>query len=269
MAYTVGAGTCDDIAFSTGTSLGADNGSQFVCGWWYPTTLTATRGYWSAGATFGAEVDGTTSEIRMRTDNTTDGQWVTSGAGITTDKWWFLAWLNASENTTVAGAWKVWVGDLQNPPVSVTVTNPTVRSGNYTGSSSCVIGNKGTGTLAFQGGVGWGAFMVTTTVGVLGPFGIRTSGVNDAYAEELTYRRRALPFLSGNPDISQFTPAANAAAMQMVHFSGDLTGRLYRRGQANVDAHSMATLNGVTYSAAREPIPLNYAWPDFPKMARR
>jgi hypothetical protein len=269
MTFTVGAAATDDVAFSSATNMGNDNGSQFVCGWWYPTTLTAGRGYWSVGNIYGAEIDTTTSEIRMRSDNTTDGQWLTSGAGITTNKWWFLAWLSATENTTVAGEWRVWVGDLETAPVPVTVTNPVVRSGNYTSSSSVAWGNKGTGSLAFQGDIGWGTVMVTTTVGSLGPFGVSTSGVISAYAEELTYRRWVLPFWKGTPDISNFTYASINPIYQVVHNTMNPQGRLIRRGQGAVDALGASTINGVTVSNQREPIRLDHDWISFPRLVRR
>ncbi len=270
MAYTVGAGTGDDIAFSTGTTLGADNRSCFVCGWWYPTTLTATRGYWSAGNTFGAEVDTTTSELRLRTDNTTDGQWTTTGANITTNKWWFLAFLNATENTGVLSPWRVWVGDVENPPVAVTVTNATAPAGNFTGSSACVIGNKGTGTLAFRGDVGWSVFIATDSASHLSVTGVNTTGVIDADVEYRAYQSLVLPFWSSNPDFLQMKPSPTTGQWIILHNTMDFQNRHFRRGHnGTIDMNGAATVNGATLSQQREPRPLAHNWMSFPQLVRR
>ena len=74
MAYTFGGATTDDITFASAITIGANSRAALICGWWYPTTLTATRKLWSANSTgiVGAEIDTTTSELRLRSDNTTD-----------------------------------------------------------------------------------------------------------------------------------------------------------------------------------------------------
>jgi hypothetical protein len=178
MSYTFGGNTGDDINISLMINLGADNTTCFVAGWWYPTTLTAGRGYWSAGNIFGAEVDTTTSELRLRTDNsTTDGEWVTSGAGIVTNKWHFIAFMNASENTTVPGAWRVWVGDAITAPVIQTPAVSVSRSGDYTGNSAFYVGNKGTDTVAFQGDIGWVMVITTGNLGINSALFTPTNGV--------------------------------------------------------------------------------------------
>lgn len=269
MSYTFGAAATDDITGGTGFTAGADNGSNLVAGWWYPTTLTATRGYWSFGNTYGAEVDAGTSEIRMRTDNTTDGQWLTSGAGITTNKWWFLAFLNASENTTVAGAWRVWVGDAENHPTEVTVTNPTTRSGNYTGSATFYLGNKGTGSLAFQGDIGWACTVGCAAVGQMNPFTISTSGAisNDEAAE--TYRRWIEPIYLGRPRMDMY-PTQGNATFNVTHF--DLTMPLGAKstwGHSLNPANTRPTINGATFSENQPPMRIPHDWPNQRPYPRR
>jgi hypothetical protein len=259
MSYTFGGATSNRHYFTLGTGLCPDNGSSFVAGWWYPTTLTAGRAYWGAGATIGAEVDTTTSEIRMRTDNTTDGQWLTSGAAITTNKWWFLAFLAATENTTVAGAWRVWVGDEYSPPVLVTVTNPTVRSGSYTAGTVLCVGNKSGGTLSFQGDIYNMYASVTTAVGLLNGFGINTSGAIDAYGEAQTYREFVLPLWSRQINgVLRPRTAAYTGAYESVYFP--LKDNIaYRNSSATTPGGSTTlTLSGTTLSY-NEPIvrPLN------------
>lgn len=268
MSYTFGGATTDDATGTTASNYGADNTSTLVCGWWYPTTLTATRGYWSAGNVFGAEVDGTTSEIRMRTDNTTDGQWLTSGAGITTDKWWFLAFLNASENTTVAGEWRVWVGDINTRPTEVTVTNPTVRSGNYTGTSTFYLGNKGTGSLAFQGDIGWACILVCAAIGTSNPFTIQTSGVISNDQAEATYRRWIEPIYLGRPLHYQY-PTQGNGTFSVAHF--DLTRRAGQRFQWSHGLNpnnGPLTINGATFSENQPPVCPPIDWPNTPPLRR-
>lgn len=263
MAYTFGAGTGDDINITAVGSMGGDNGSVFVAGWWYPTTLTATRGYWSAGNTFGAEVDTTTSEIRLRTDNTTDGQWVTSGAGITVDKWWFIAFLAALENTTVAGDWRVWVGDAETPPQIITPTVAVSRSGNYVGSTAWTIGNKGTGTLAFQGDIGWVTMALSSNVGVLNWSHIATSGVIAATEAEMVERRLVTPLWAGRgPDVHEWSPAAMSNQIGVVHFPLDQQGApaMQMSGSTSPANPVSLTINGATWTENRPPrcVPRNW-----------
>lgn len=270
MSYTFGGATADDITGTTVFVSGADNGSCLVCGWWYPTTLTATRGYWSCGNTFGAEVDATTSEIRMRTDNTTDGQWLTSGAGITTNKWWFLAFLSATENTTVAGAWRVWVGDADNPPAEKTVTNPTARSGNYTGNSNFYLGNKGTGTLAFQGQIGWACIIGSPAVGHSNPFSLGTSGVINDWEAQNTKIRWVDPIYRGSQSIGNYPTALLPATYCITHF--DLTaplGTKSNRSHTNAPANTPPTINGATFSHNQPPRRLAHDWTNQLSLIRR
>lgn len=152
MPYTFGGATSHDITFAAGATMGGTGNATFVYGWWLPTTLTAGRGLWSAGNTTGAEIDTTTSELRLRTDNSTDGQWTTSGVGLAVDQWQFLAFLLTTDNTNGA-YWAVWSGTLETLPVEATVSVAVARIGNFSGSSSFYIGNKGTGTVAFQGDI--------------------------------------------------------------------------------------------------------------------
>lgn len=268
MSYTFGAGNGDDINCPSSVNLGGDNTNGLVCGWFYPTTLTATRGYWSAGVTFGAEVDTTTSEIRMRTDNTTDGQWLTSGAGITTNKWWFIAWLAATENTTVNGAWRVWVGDNDVRPTEVTVTNPTVRSGNYTSNGTVYAGNKGTGTLAFQGDIGWISFLTTTVVGINTAFGIGTSGVISNGEAELTYNRWVLPLWMGRPDAMKFITATEAASFTVIHMNFE-NQMATRWSHGTTPSTALLTVNGATPSYNAPPTRPPVDWPNMYPLRRR
>lgn len=263
MAFTFGGNTGDDITATLPTSpLGADNGSSLVAGWWYPTTLTAGRGYWSAANVHGATVGPTTSEMRLTFDNaTTDGVWDSSGAGIVTNEWQFLAWLMATENTTVAGAVRFWRGTADTPPVGVTVTNTTPRSGNYTGSASFTVGNIGTGSLSFQGDIGSIAVLAAGAVGISSPLFIGTSGAIANTQADLVYHRWVWPLWAG-------------AALPI--YNNQTTGQTFGAAFINLSvpipevrafaytANSLLvtpTVNTAVFSQAAEPRRLRSDWP--------
>lgn len=265
MGFTFGGATSDDINVTGPVTAGADNTASMVAGWWYPTTLTATRGYWSCGTTFGAEIDSTTSEIRMRTDNTTDGQWLTSGAGITTNKWWFIAWLNAAENTSVAGAWRVWVGDAETAPVEISVSNPTPRSGNYSGSTSYVVGNKGsTGTLAFQGDIGWVSWLLSShTTLPNNMFNLAASGVIDQTEADWNLWNWVQPLWAGTPDIGR--AHRHTTNWYVSHWNLDnAVGPLAYNYMLSTGALTpfALTVNEATYTINRPPRQPPHNWPN-------
>ena len=267
MAYTFGANTGDDISFTGQLAAAANNGGTVVAGWGYPTTLTATRKSGGAGTVVGAEGDTTTSEIRMRPDNTTDGQWLTSGAGITIDKWWFIAGLAATENTTVAGAWRVWVGDAVTPPQEVTVTNPTARSGNYTGSSSWCLGNAGSaGTASWQGDIGWVVGATTNAVGIANPLGVITSGTLSNDDADRVYRRWVLPLWAGTPNADLIAAWSYAAAYALWHVPLDSpTAPVFQEISVTSTGTNMGrravTVSGATWTDHAPPRRLRADWP--------
>jgi hypothetical protein len=153
VAWTFGGGTGDDVTLSMTGSMMATSRIQMVMGWWRPTTLTATRKLWSVntGGVAGCEIDSTTSQIRLKIDATTDGEW-TAPVGLTVDQWKFLAMV-CSINTVSALAWRVWAGTYDTAPAEVTVTQVVAPASTVTGSSNLYVGNAGTGTLAFQGDI--------------------------------------------------------------------------------------------------------------------
>lgn len=260
MSYTFGAATTNAITFTLSNGLIGDNRQVLVAGWWYPTTLTATRAYWGAGATIGAEVDTTTSEIRLRTDNTTDGQWVTSGAGITTNKWHFLAFLNAAENTTVAGAWRVWVGDENTAPVIQTPSVSVSRSGNYTSSNAFAVGNKSGGSAAFQGDIGWVSIIWSENPGINTPLYVGTSGVIADAEATLVEERWILPLWRGTPDPTRYVPGLMNAAYLFAHFGLDLQPVFVTQLVNGNPASAAATVNGATWSENQPPVRLPRDW---------
>lgn len=253
MAYTFGGATGDDITLTTTGSAGGSAQTVLACGWFYPTTLTATRGYWSCGNTFGAEVDTTTSELRMKTQNaTTGGVWTTTGAGITTNKWWFIAWLFSCNNTGPTHAWRVWVGSIDAVPALVTVNNGTAPVGNFTGSTSRTVGNKGTGTLAFQGDIGWMTF-INNGQNLPGPFNITSDGVFDVGTEGTTFANWVYPMWTGRMDIEFFmTPIGTGSAPSLCHVP--LNGGLNAFNTGIATATTLAlTINTAVLTTNRPP----------------
>jgi len=155
MAWTFGGATNNRVQVSQ-IGTGATLRTGVVAGWWKPTTLTAGRTYWSQGSIVSARVAATTSEMTLHTDNTTDGQWTTSGAGVVTGEWQFLAFMLSTLNGTPSAAWRVWRGTNDTPPVEVTVTLPptTAPAGNFTGTGTFTMGQLGNGTVAMIGQIG-------------------------------------------------------------------------------------------------------------------
>lgn len=179
-------------------SFGATGTVFVVAGWWYPTTLTATWGLWSGSLALGSEINTTTSELRMRTDNTTDGQWTTTGVGLTVNQWKFVAWLCTTTNTGTAAAWRVWAGDELTPPTEVTVTQAVAPAGNFTGASNFYAGNMASsGSLAFRGDIGWITYLRTTQTGTGGVFGIAAHGTITQAEANIVRDRMVLPMWQG------------------------------------------------------------------------
>lgn len=273
MAYTFGAGTGDDITWASSTTFGGSGSTQFVFGWWYPTTLTATRGLWSAGNTFGAEIDTTTDELRLRTDNTTDGQWTTAGVDLATGTWKFLAFLNTCINGPTA-AWRVWAGSVESAPIEVTVTGAVSPVGNFTGNSNFYLGNKGTATLAFQGDIGDSGYICTGSVGAASnPFSIDTAGTISNTEAQFVYERFVLPLWCGKG----FTEAGRLRSHGILGNAHDsayaCTTNLFqvrraREANATVFSGVTPTRNGVTWSQNGSPRPLLSDSPYLPARRR-
>lgn len=155
MPYTFGGGTGDDINFGTGQGALASNSTWAVFGWYYPTTLTAGRTLFSAGSTANCAVIGaTTSELELLTAySTTPGKWTTSGLGLTTNTWTFIAVAISVHDTGPLMSCRVWAGSISTVPVEISVSQTTAPAGTATSSGTWYIGNKGTGVLAFQGDI--------------------------------------------------------------------------------------------------------------------
>lgn len=253
MAYTFGGLGTENIQY-TGLLAGvADNSATLVTCWVYPTTLTAGRNYWGMGTPPGisAFVSTTTSEVDVNANNaTTDGLWRTSGLGMTTNQWQFLAVFYATENTTVPGQVRVWRGTETEPPAAGTVTNPTVRSGNYTGSTTRTIGNDGSpSSFAFQGDLAGYTCAVTNAVGVNNGLVVATSGTLSAAEETLLYQRWVYPLWAGTAEFWRMRPTTFGGSFTLEYAPLDLSGVAYCYSNpiSTVGVQTL-TVGGATYT---------------------
>lgn len=254
-ALTFGSGTGDDMTWTGAINFVASQAPTLVMGWWKPTTLTATRKLWSAAAAgvSGAEIDATTSELRLKSDNaTTDGQWTTSGVGLTANQWQFIAVLFSWNNTGTAAAWRVWSGTISSAPVECTVSSATAPVGNFTASADIYIGNAGTGTVAFQGDI---AAVTAMRGGNLMQFGLAALGAITNDEADFNYRRLVIPYWLGSSQVSSSTPASNHDVNQPVMFVPASVIGAYNANSLTVLTPRVPTLNGATLSQDRCPRP--------------
>jgi hypothetical protein len=234
MARTFGGATGDDISLTLTNNL-ASGRHMLVCGWFYPTTLTATRALWSIGTSVGAEIDTTTSELRLTTLHaTTNGVWTTTGAGLTVNTWSFVATLVSVNSTGPADDWRVWTGRIDVAPVESTIASVTAPVGSVTAVNTFTIGNRGTtGTVAFQGDiesvvVGLQIATIDVTQNALP---IATAGTITQTEADLIYQRLVQPIWAGDLTPTwafggQFAGAAATGRSGLEIYSFPLDGAL-------------------------------------------
>jgi len=218
MAWTFGTSTSDYVRNGPGLEQIADSVCLLVAGWFYPTTLTAGRAYWSAStAATAATVGSTTSEMMISFDHaTTDNIFDTSGAGIVTDKWQFIAWLMAFDNGANDGSCRVWIGDADTPPQEITVIHSTTKIGNITSGAIIWIGNAAAGTSAFQGDIGWVCGMSSQSSPATVPN--VTDGIIYNYEVDIIYHKWVYPLWNGTPQSNRASPASMLNRINQWHF---------------------------------------------------
>lgn len=274
MAWTVGAAGTDDMTWAIQNPTGGSTTSGVVAGWIYPTTLTATRGYWSFGNTMGAEIDTTTSELRMKTQNgTTNGEHTTSGLGLAVNTWKFVA-LFFSVASGSSG-WAAWAGDENNAPVALTVTQAVAPVGSASGSTNFYLGNKGTSaTLAFQGDIGNHVlYRSGMTAGATHEFGVTAYGSPiTAASADIVYNRFVLPAWQGEVFSLQSVNSTFGTSnnYECLAFDMDEAARVNakRLVSGSPPPHLLGTFNGVTKSARRSPNPFRWPMPMMPNSRR-
>jgi hypothetical protein len=237
VALTWGGTAATTATLNAVLAFGATARACLITAWYYPTTLTAGRKLFGAGATWGAEVDTTTDELRLRTDNTTDGQWTTTGVDMAVNEWKFIAIMNSTLNTGPAGAWRVWVGTAESAPVEATVTVATSPVGNFTGSTTLSIGNSGAATVAWQGDIE-SMYAVTTsqTAGVTtNPFSVAAYGAITNAEAQLALERYVRPLWLGD------RPTLFGATLGTVTYDIPLVGISATQDVASLNISSAAT----------------------------
>ena len=167
------------------TAIGGASSATLFAGWFLPTTLTAGRGYWSAGTIIGLEVGATTSEVVGRIQSATNGVYTSSGAGIAVNNWYFIAHYIDATNTGPNSTQKLWIGSIGSPPKGVAFTQTTAPIGAFTSSTIVVFGNKGNaGNVAWQGDVG-NCFFATQLTNTGGPFNLSAYGPTGKSADQI------------------------------------------------------------------------------------
>ena len=258
MAYTFGGAVGSRCSVTSLISLGATATAGVVTGWYYPTTLTATRRYWGAGTIFGARVAATTSEIELLTDNaTTDGLWTTSGAGIATGNWYFLAVIWANNNTGPATSWRVYLGTPDTAPALVSLTTTTSPVGNFTGSATYVQGNTSASNVSFQGEITDTCLIATSTFNATtSPLGIAASTTITAAEEANILNRYILPLWAGDPARAANHLPQAPNTFDFMYWPATLTANVQRRGSGITALTWIApTLTSAVYSAGGSPRP--------------
>lgn len=273
MAYTFGAAGSDDMTWQIQNPTGGTTTSCVVCGWVYPTTLTAGRGYWGFGNTMGAEIDTTTSELRLKSQRATaNGEWTTTGAGLVTDAWKFLAVFGSF--TGASDGWMAWAGDELTRPQPLTITKAVAPSGSLTGSTNFYLGNKGTSaTLAFEGDIGDHVlYRSGMTATATHEFGISAYGTLTQASIDIVYERFVLPAWLGDVFSLQavHSHCGTTNNYEALAFCLDaataVVGKRFSTG--SIPPFLLGTVNGATKSARRSPRPFRWDMPMMPNSQR-
>lgn len=243
-----------------------------VTGWWYPTTLTAGRGYWAGTAAVTVTIGATTSQLTMVTNCGTDGSY-TADAGIVVDKWQFIAIFFTRGDLVTEETFKVWVGDETTVPTAKTVTTNAVAAGAITSGTLFVLGNTtNTANLSFQGSISQVSLLSSAIATVASSqWGISTYGSVTADEEDFLLNRFVLPLYYGQvPRFINDAETANnegSGLRTSVLFSAFETNGLqlrlspYQAG-GNVATNPTWSFNGTSFSQ-EEPMlrQTSFAWP--------
>lgn len=275
MAYTFGAATGDDInGISAGIgNIGANSSNALVAGWWYPTTLTATRAYWGISVSTGMRVSGTTSEIGIAIDRTTDALWTSSGAAIAINQWHFIASL-FSVSSGGAPAHRLWVGNNGDSPTERTISVTTGGSGSGVGSTTRLIGNtSAAASLAFQGDIGQVVF--TYCNGALAVLPTAAFGTITQAEADRIFSMVVLPLFYGSiPRTLVDHVSVLTGTLSTILFDQEASPSLQTevlKSTAATSAHEkLTTVNGATVATQRQQGPLiDPAWPSKAAVLRR
>lgn len=153
MALTFGAATSDRVDHGKASSLNDISTVTFAI-WFYPTTLTSGKRLFEKTQSAGSRrvfIHTTTSELRWQNgQSTTNADYITSNASITTNKWWFAAF---TYNGSGTGREKIYVGDLSTLATERTYSTSSDGSGTYNAdnANNLMVGNANGANAALQG----------------------------------------------------------------------------------------------------------------------
>lgn len=259
MPYTFGAATGDDVSVPIVSAAVGASVSGLLMAWVYPTTLTAGRAISGFGNNLSRiQVSATAGELELNlAAATTDGLWTSSGLGMATGSWYFvaIAWTAIAGPTMDA---KLWLGTDVTPPSAVSITQTTAPVGAFTSSSTWTVGNgSGAATIAWQGDIG-AVDLVTTNIaaGATHPFVQSAYGAFSAESEAMILARYVLPvWLGSSPLLAKGAPVNNTTNMQHVSCDFSLLAQAYRHIQTTSANESVAapTYSGVTFSERGQP----------------
>lgn len=275
MAYTFGASTANDInATVTAAATAGINSSCFlVAGWWYPTTLTAGRAYCGEAAGAFLRVAATTSELAVQTDRLSiDATFTSSGAGITTNVWQFIA-IVTNFSTNGFPAHYLWVGSGGAVPVPVTISQTTLGSGNGSGSANRIIGNStAAATVAFQGDIGQVSMIYGSTPLIMG---IESNGSISQPEVDRIFATIVLPLFYGNGScLGRLPVVINSQTIDASLFDQESNPAqrvtLSRSATALLANSTVPTIGGPSVATQRQLGPLiDLAWPSKAAPMRR
>lgn len=254
MPYVFGAAGGDDINSTRNLSSWANNSRQLVMGWFYPTTLTATRTLFSMGNNHRVAIDTVTDELRITTDHaTTDGVRTTTGVDLVVNQWTFLAVMITI--TGGADSMTIWAASTDTFR-TVTNANVTIPSGTGTGATALTVGNAGTNTLAFQGEIADIVF-ISQSGGVPGLLSSYTvaSGSGDTNGDTMLFNRVIHPYWRG--DAPELMDQRSGISGEDTHLT--LQSTYMERVRCNATSGQVTpaavTVNGATPTLTRHPRP--------------
>jgi hypothetical protein len=166
-----------------------------------------------------------------------------------------------TNNSGSASVWKVWAGDITNPPTAKTVAVAVASSGNFTGSTTFFVGNKSGATIAFQGDIANIECSVTGASAVVGvtthPFGIAAYGALTAAEEQHILETFVWPAWQGQTRFaeSRNISVGDNAGMFRWFNPLDLRGELIGFGSATFIMPTVRTIANIGETAIGCPRP--------------
>lgn len=249
-----GGATTDDLSWTSNISA-LTSGAFLVGGWFKPTTLTSGRYLFSVGNTSGLSINTTTSELQWLYDATTDGVYTSSGAGITANEWVFIA-TYCGLATSNSATMKLWVGRLNGGLNEISVTQTTAPSGSFVGTTGRTVGNRGTGSVSFQGNVGW-LYIVQPPVLSAGPLvalPMVTAQTPTADELELVKHWYVEPMFRGKVSAEDLFMTNTSCVWSVVDLTQP-TPYVTEMVLNNSLLRPALSVNGITYSEESPPVP--------------